>query len=64
MKIENDHALHREILKLIKEAEINQNWLSDTCVNCKIADYEAQSLRDSILDKVLEHVTQHYMYTS
>lgn len=63
MKLENDHQLHRDILKIIKEAEINQEWLSDTCVRCKIPDYEAQSTRDLILDRVLEHLNQHYTYT-
>lgn len=63
MKIENDHQLHRDILEIIEDMELNQEWIDDDCVVCSIRKYEAQSARDLILDKVLNHIKQHYTYT-
>jgi len=61
MKIENAHTLHSDIFKAIKEAEIEQDWLSDDCVKCKISNYTVQCTRDEILNKVVEFVNENYV---
>jgi hypothetical protein len=53
MRLEINRQLHKKIMQLIEDVEIENN---------KISTYNAYSLRDTILDQIILHLNEHYTY--